>query len=55
MRDYDLVITSVKRILKFNSKDFVMGYILSIWDWGVIDDDDYSALKDLIDGKGEID
>lgn len=54
MKNYDLVISSVKRVLKFNSMDFTMGYILSLWDWDTIDTNTYRSLKDLVNGKGDI-
>jgi hypothetical protein len=54
MRNYDLVVSSVKRILKSKSKDFVMGYIASLWDWDTIDSGAYISLKDLVEGKGDI-
>lgn len=52
MKNYDLVISSVKRVKKFNSLDVVMGYILGLWDWNVIDNYTYEGLKDfIINGK----
>ena len=54
MKNYDLVIPSVKRVLKFNSKDIAMGYILGIWECNVIDNDTYKKLKDFIINGNEI-
>ncbi len=49
MKDYNTILSRVKHSLKFYSKDYVKGYIYSLFDWRVIDIRTYERLKDFID------
>ena len=48
MKDYQIVLSSVKSKIKYHSKDFVMGYILALWDWRVINQETYERLEVLV-------
>lgn len=52
MKSYDIIISSVKIKLKFNSKDHVMGYIHALVDWRVISLETYERLKIFVE-KGK--
>jgi len=51
MKDYNIIINSVKNNLKFHSKDYVMGYIYALSDWWVISSETFERLKDFIEKK----
>jgi len=51
MKDYNIIITSVKNSLKFHSEDYVMGYIYALLDWRVISSETFERLKDFIKKK----
>jgi len=53
MKGYDIILPSIKRGLKNHSKEYVMGYIDSLWDWLVINLETHNNLEDFIN-KGVI-
>lgn len=49
MKDYNIIITSVKNSLRFgHTKDYTMGYIYGLLDWHVISTKTFEELKDFI-------
>ena len=52
MKDYQIVLFSVKSKIKYHSKDYAMGYIYALLDWRVISQDTYERLKVLVE-KGD--
>lgn len=52
MKDYNIVISSVRTKLRFNSKDHTMGYIHALVDWYVISTKTFERLKDFVE-KGD--
>jgi len=52
MKDYDIILSSVRRSLKFNSVDYTKGYIMALWDWHVISSETFGRLEDFIKKGG---
>ncbi|MCK4445676.1 MAG: hypothetical protein KAW56_01185 [Candidatus Marinimicrobia bacterium] len=52
MKDYFIILSTVKRGLKNHSKDYMMGYIASLNDWRVISFATYKELEMFINKEG---
>lgn len=48
MKDYEIILSTVKRSLKHHSIDYMMGYIYSLLDWCVINLETYNKLEIFI-------
>jgi len=53
MKDYKIILSTVKRSLKHHSIDYMMGYIYSLLDWYVISSKTYEKLKVFIEEEGK--
>lgn len=53
MKDYNTILSPVKRSLKHHSKDYTMGYIYALLDWRVIDLNTFGRLEDFIKKEEE--
>ena len=53
MKDYQIVLSSVKSKIKYHPKDFAMGYIYALLDWRVINQETYERLEILVK-KGDL-
>ena len=53
MKDYSIVLSSVKNKLKYHSKDYTMGYIYALLDWCVINLNTFGRLEDFINKEEE--
>lgn len=48
MKDYNIILSTVKHSLKYHSKDHAMGYIYALWEWRVINLETYDKLEYFI-------
>jgi len=53
LKDYSMIQPSVKRGLEFHNEEWVMGYIMALWDWRVISKRTYEKLEEYIKRGGE--
>ena len=52
MKDYSIVVSSVKNKIKYHNKQYAEGYIYALLDWRIVNQETYDKLKILVE-KGD--